>query len=58
MPPRHWLQEKRLNEARHLMMSKQKKPSAFYLDLGFKSLSQVSPAFKKKFGIPPKTVLA
>ena len=58
MPPRHWLQEKRLDEARHLMMSKQKKPSAFYLDLGFESLSHFSHAFKKKFGISPTTVLA
>jgi AraC-like DNA-binding protein len=53
MPPRHWLQEKRLNEARHLMESKQQKPSAIYLDLGFESLSHFSHAFKKKFGQTP-----
>jgi AraC-like DNA-binding protein len=53
MPPRHWLQEKRLNEARHLIETKQQKPSAIYLDLGFESLSHFSHSFKKKFGKAP-----
>jgi len=53
MPPRHWLQEKRLTEARHLIETKQKKPSAIYLDLGFESLSHFSNSFKKKFGKAP-----
>lgn len=53
MAPRHWLQEKRLTEARHLIESKRKKPSAFYLDLGFESLSHFSYSFKKKFGKAP-----
>lgn len=53
MPPRKWLQEKRLNEARHLIESKNKKPSSIYLDLGFESLSHFSHAFKKKFGKAP-----
>ncbi len=53
MPPRHWLQEKRLTEARHLIETKHKKPSAIYLDLGFESLSHFSHSFKKKFGKTP-----
>ncbi len=53
MPPRHWLQEKRLTEARHLIENRNKKPSAIYLDLGFESLSHFSHSFKKKFGKAP-----
>lgn len=53
MSPRHWLQEKRLTEARHLIEHKQKKPSAIYLDLGFESLSHFSASFKKRFGKTP-----
>lgn len=51
--PRHWLQEKRLIEARHLIEQKNKRPSAIYLDLGFESLSHFSHSFKKKFGKAP-----
>lgn len=51
--PRHWLQEKRLAEARHLIQHKNRKPSAIYLDLGFESLSHFSHAFKKRFGMAP-----
>ncbi|HVV04283.1 MAG TPA: helix-turn-helix domain-containing protein, partial [Puia sp.] len=53
MPPRQWLQERRLTEARHLIEKKNKKPSAIYLDLGFESLSHFSHSFKKKFGTAP-----
>lgn len=53
MPPRKWLQDKRLNEAWHLIERKNKKPSAIYLDLGFETLSHFSNAFKKKFGKAP-----
>ncbi len=53
MAPRHWLQERRLTEARHLIESKHRKPSTIYLDLGFESLSHFSHAFKKKFGKAP-----
>lgn len=51
--PRHWLQEKRLTEARYLIETKHRKPSAIYLDLGFESLSHFSHSFKKKFGKAP-----
>lgn len=52
MSPRHWLQDKRLQEARHLI-EKKRKPSEIYLDLGFESLSHFSHSFKKKFGQTP-----
>jgi len=55
MPPRKWLQEKRLNEARHLIEYKNKKSSSIYLELGFESLSHFSHAFKKKFGKAPSS---
>jgi AraC-like DNA-binding protein len=53
MAPRHWLQEKRLTEARHLIEHRHKKASAIYLDLGFESLSHFSYSFKKRFGKAP-----
>lgn len=53
MPPRKWLQDKRLNEARYLIENKNRKPSSIYIDLGFESLSHFSYAFKKKFGKAP-----
>lgn len=56
--PRHWLQEKRLNEAMRLIEKNKKKPSAIYLDLGFESLSHFSASFKKKFGKAPTEWLA
>lgn len=53
MAPRQWLLERRLEEARHLIEKKNKKPSGIYLDLGFESLSHFSHSFKKKFGKAP-----
>jgi len=53
MAPRQWLLEKRLSEARFLMEKKNRKPSEFYLDLGFESLSHFSHSFKKKYGMAP-----
>jgi AraC-like DNA-binding protein len=52
--PRHWLLDKRLQEARHLIENKNKKASAIYLDLGFETLSHFSNSFKKKFGNSPR----
>ncbi len=51
--PRQWLLERRLTEARHLIEKKDRKPSSFYLDLGFESLSHFSYSFKKQFGKAP-----
>jgi AraC family transcriptional regulator, exoenzyme S synthesis regulatory protein ExsA len=53
VPPRRWLQEKRLNAAKYLIETKHQRPSAIYLDLGFESLSHFSHSFKKKFGKTP-----
>lgn len=53
MAPRHWLQDKRLLAAKHLIESKNRKPSSIYLELGFESLSHFSRSFKKKFGKTP-----
>lgn len=53
MAPRQWLLEKRLSEARFLMEKKGKRPSDFYLDIGFESLSHFSHSFKKKYGHAP-----
>lgn len=53
VPPRRWLQDKRLIEAKHLIETRHQKPSAIYLDLGFESLSHFSHSFKKKFGKAP-----
>ncbi|PTQ96604.1 AraC-like DNA-binding protein [Mucilaginibacter yixingensis] len=55
MPPRRWLQEKRLTEA-HRLIGQQQRPSAIYLDLGFESLAHFSRAFKQKFGVSPSLV--
>ena len=52
-PPRQWLQDRRLLEARHILITKEAKLSAIYLDLGFESLAHFSRSFKKKFGITP-----
>ncbi|WP_245952643.1 helix-turn-helix domain-containing protein [Chitinophaga skermanii] len=52
MPPRQWLLERRLIEAKHLI-GKNLKPSSIYLELGFESLSHFSHAFKKKYGSAP-----
>lgn len=53
IPPRQWLQDRRLAEAKHLIENKHQKASAIYLDLGFESLSHFSHSFKKKFGKAP-----
>ena len=57
MPPRVWLEERRLTEAQYLIAQKNRKPSAIYLDLGFESLSHFSHSFKKKFGKTPSKLL-
>lgn len=56
-PPRRWLQDKRLNAAKHLIENKHQKPSAIYLDLGFESLAHFSNSFKKKFGKAPSELM-
>ncbi|MFC3199953.1 helix-turn-helix domain-containing protein [Parapedobacter deserti] len=57
MPPRQWLQEKRLEEARRQLEQQGKKPSEIYMNLGFESLHHFSNAFKRRFGTPPTKFL-
>jgi AraC-like DNA-binding protein len=52
-PPSQWLMERRLREAYLLISKKRQKPADIYLDLGFKSLSHFSVAFKKQFHCTP-----
>ncbi|REC45483.1 helix-turn-helix domain-containing protein [Chryseobacterium pennipullorum] len=56
LPPRQWLQLRRLREAHFLLTQKGKSVSDIYLDLGFENLSHFSFAFKKQFGYPPSTI--
>ena len=55
--PGRWLVQKRLEEAYFLIDKKDKKPSDFYLDLGFEALSHFSFAFKKLFGLTPTELI-
>lgn len=54
--PRKWLQEKRLDEAYHLIQQKKRKPTEIYLELGFENLSHFYTAFKQKFGMTPASI--
>jgi len=55
--PAKWMQKKRLKRAKKLLLSKEKKPSDIYLDLGYNNLSNFSIAFKNEFGVSPKHVI-
>lgn len=55
-PPRKWLQEKRLEEAYHLIQNKKQKPTEVYLVVGFENLSHFYTAFKQKFGVTPASI--
>lgn len=48
--PKHWLREKRLDEAHYLIKHKKQKAAEIYLDLGFENLSHFYFSFKQKFG--------
>ncbi|SDG60149.1 Helix-turn-helix domain-containing protein [Dyadobacter soli] len=54
--PGKWLVKKRLQEAYLLLEKKGHKPADIYLDLGFKSLSHFSVAFKKQFNRSPAEI--
>ncbi|WP_426478264.1 helix-turn-helix domain-containing protein [Chryseobacterium sp. CBSDS_008] len=58
IPPRQWLQLRRLKEAHFLLTQKGRSVSDIYLDLGFENLSHFSFAFKKQFGYPPSSLQA
>lgn len=54
--PSRWLQQRRLQEAHHLIKDKGKSASDVYLELGFEDLSHFSFAFKKKYGAAPSKI--
>ncbi|MNK08432.1 Exoenzyme S synthesis regulatory protein ExsA [compost metagenome] len=55
--PNKWLQQKRLEEA-HFLLSKGKKASDVYIEVGFENLSHFSFAFKKTFGKAPSQLIS
>ncbi len=48
--PEKWLRQRRLLEAKNLILSTGKKPSDVYLQVGFENFSHFSNAFKNHFG--------
>ena len=54
--PGNWFQDKRLQKAKMLIQTENKKPSTIFEDLGYTSLSNFSIAFKNKFGVSPKNI--
>ncbi|WP_229249100.1 helix-turn-helix domain-containing protein [Dyadobacter sandarakinus] len=46
IPPWHWLLDRRLTEAKHLIEHRQQKPSSIYLEVGFESLTHFLHSFK------------
>ena len=53
LPPQKWLMEKRLNVAFDKIRNEQQKASDVCFEVGFKTLSHFSKAFKKQFGYTP-----
>lgn len=54
--PGRWILSRRLTEARRLMEEEGRKPVEVYLQVGFKTLSHFSRAFKEKYGILPSSL--
>lgn len=52
LTPERWIMQRRLKDAQKFLL-KGKKPQEFYIELGFKSLSNFSNAYKKQFGHAP-----
>lgn len=53
LPPEKWLIRKRLEMAHQKIHKEGKKVSDIYLEIGFKSLSHFSTAFKRQYGVAP-----
>ncbi len=51
--PGRWLQEKRLDHARHLLLHTEKPVTDVVLESGFVNITHFDRVFKKQFGIPP-----
>jgi len=56
LSPGKWLQQRRLQEAYHLIKEKGRTVSDVYLAVGFEDLSHFSFAFKKKYGMAPSRI--
>jgi AraC family transcriptional regulator, exoenzyme S synthesis regulatory protein ExsA len=54
--PERWLKQKRLAEAKNLLLSTSLRPSDVYLHVGFENFSHFSTAFKNYFGYNASTV--
>ena len=54
--PNRWLQQKRLEDAYHLIKDKGRKSSDVYMEVGFKDFSHFSFAFKKTYGVSPSRI--
>ena len=54
--PHQWLKNRKLEEAYKLIKNNGMKASDVYMDLGFKTLSHFSDAFKEKYGTRPTAV--
>ncbi len=52
--PHRWILKRRLQEAKKLLLTTARRPSDFYLELGFEDLAHFSRTFKKEFGKPPR----
>lgn len=53
LSPQRWIIKKRLEVAYDLLFKQKRKVSDIYLEVGFKSLSHFSTAFKQKYGFAP-----
>lgn len=53
LPPMKWITNKRLEAAHQQLKDEARQVSDIYLNLGFKSLSHFSTAYKKKYGVAP-----
>ena len=52
--PHRWILKRRLQEAKKILLTTARKPSEFYMELGFEDLAHFSRTFKKEFGKPPR----
>jgi len=53
LPPQKWIIRRRLQEANRQLKEEGRKVSDIYLDMGFKSLSHFSQAYKREYGQAP-----
>lgn len=55
MPPIRWFHERRMERAAILLKQQQRKASEIHEELGYENLSSFIQAFKKEYGMTPKT---